>query len=91
MDYKEFEEAVESMQFCTKVSYADLKSRYREFSKIYHPDVNGGDAKRFDEITKAYKLLKNYMQEYRFSFNKEEFKDQYPSILNLEDWLSGRS
>jgi len=90
MKYKKFEEAVESMQFCTKVSYDELKIRYRELSKIYHPDMESGDAKKFDEIAKAYKLLKKYMQNYRFSFDKEEFNEQFPSILNSEDWLSGR-
>lgn len=91
MKYKEFEKAVDSMQLCTKVSYNDLKIRYRELSKVYHPDMVNGDAKKFDEITKAYKLLKKYMQEYRFSLSEIEFKDQYPSVLNMEDWLSGRS
>ena len=91
MKYKKFEEAVDSLQFCTKVTYSDLKIRYRELSKLYHPDMPNGDAKKFDEITKAYKLLKTYMQEYRFSFNEEEFKEQYPSVLNMEDWVSGRT
>ena len=91
MKYGEFEAAVESMQFCTKVSYADLKTRYRELSKIFHPDMPDGDAKKFDETAKAYKLLKTYMQEYRFSFDEEDFLEQYPSVLNMEDWVSGRS
>ncbi len=45
MKYQEFEKAVESMQFCTKASYSDLKIRYRELSKVYHPDMPNGDAK----------------------------------------------
>jgi len=91
MKYAEFEQAVERMQLCTKATYKDLKSRYRELSKIYHPDMPDGDAAKFDEIAKAYKLLKKYMQEYRFSFDEEDFKEQYPSFLNMEDWVSGRS
>jgi DnaJ-class molecular chaperone len=91
MKYKEFEQAVDSLGFCTKVTYADLKTRYRELSKLYHPDMPNGDAKKFDEITKAYKLLKHYMQEYRFSFDEDDFKEQYPSVLNMEDWVTGRA
>lgn len=91
MKYKEFEEAVDSMQLCTKVTYIDLQSRYRELSKIYHPDMPTGNAQKFDEITKAYKLLKKYMKEYRFSFDEEEFLTQYPSVLNMDDWVAGRS
>ena len=82
MKYKEFEQAVDSMQLCTKVSHFELKKRYRELSKVYHPDMPNADADKFDEITKAYKLLLSYMQEYRFSLSQEEFKEQYPSVLN---------
>lgn len=88
--YKEFEEAVDSMQLCTKVTYEELKSRYRELSKLYHPDMPTGNAKKFDEVAKAYKLLKKYMTSYRFSFDEKEFNEQYPYILNNEDWLSSR-
>ena len=91
MKYEEFEKAVDSMQFCTKITYTDLKIRYRELSKIYHPDMPDGDAAKFDEIAKAYKLLKTYMQEYRFSFDEDDFLEQYPSVLNMDDWVSGRS
>ncbi len=91
MKYKEFEKAVDTLQFCTKVTYTDLKARYRELSKLYHPDMPNGDAKKFDEVTKAYKLLKVYMQGYRFSFDEEEFIEQFPSVLNMEDWVSGRT
>jgi hypothetical protein len=91
MKYEEFEKAVEVMQLCTKVTFSDLQFRYRELSKIYHPDMPTGDAAKFDELAKAYKLLKEYMLGYKFSFDEEEFKEQYPSILNMEDWLSGRT
>lgn len=91
MKYQEFENAVETMGFCTKVSYEELKLRYHELSKLYHPDMPHGDAKKFDEVARAYKVLKNYMLSYRFSFDKEEFKNQYPSILDMQDWLSGRA
>jgi DnaJ-class molecular chaperone len=40
MKYKEFEQAVDSMQLCTKVSHFELKKRYRELSKVYHPELN---------------------------------------------------
>ena len=91
MTYAEFEKAVQIMQLCTKVTYRDLKNRYKELSKIYHPDMPEGDASKFDEITKAYKLLKKYIQNYRFSFDEKDFKEQYPPFLNMEDWVSGRS
>ncbi len=91
MKYEEFEKALECMQLCTRVTFSDLQERYRELAKIYHPDTPTGDAKKFDELSKAYKLLKEYMLSYRFSFDEEEFRAQYPSILNMEDWLSGKT
>lgn len=36
----------------------EIKKRYRELSKLYHPD-KGGDAQTFDTIVKAYKALTN--------------------------------
>lgn len=37
---------------------ADIKRRFREFAKTYHPD-NGGDSARFIEMMEKYKNLKN--------------------------------
>lgn len=41
-------------------SLSDIKKRYRELARQFHPDVNQGKAdagKRFSEITEAYKAL----------------------------------
>ncbi|WP_458700579.1 J domain-containing protein [Sulfurospirillum sp. 1307] len=91
MKYKEFEEAVDTLGLCTKVSLNDLKERYKELSKIYHPDMPTGDAKKFDEVSKAYKLLKAYMQDFRFSLSEDEFYEQFPAVLSMDDWLSGKT
>ena len=32
----------------------EIKARYRDLAKQHHPDKPGGDARKFDEITKAY-------------------------------------
>lgn len=40
---------------------AEIGARYRELARQYHPDRNPGDptaASRFDEVTKAYQVLK---------------------------------
>ena len=33
---------------------AEIKRQYRELSKIYHPDKEGGDPEKFMRIAKAY-------------------------------------
>jgi hypothetical protein len=37
---------------------ADIKRRFREFAKTYHPD-NGGDSAKFIEMMEKYKNFKN--------------------------------
>lgn len=37
----------------------EIKQKYRELSKKYHPDTNGGDAKRMMLINEAYGVLSN--------------------------------
>lgn len=50
------------LEFSTQPTEQELKTRYRELVKKYHPD-KGGDAEKFEEISKAYndalKLIKN--------------------------------
>jgi len=44
------------------VTAADLKARYKELVKKYHPDTNGGDKnaeERFKIISQAYRVLKD--------------------------------
>lgn len=36
---------------------AEVKMKYRELARVYHPDAEAGDSKRMEEINHAYKLL----------------------------------
>ncbi len=85
--YEEFKRALEILDVVTLTSYADLKERYLELSKKYHPDMSGGDAERFREINEAYKVIQKYMQEFRFQLNEEEFYQQNPFSKESGDWF----
>ncbi|CCW61591.1 unnamed protein product [Phytomonas sp. EM1] len=39
------------------VTKVDVKMKYRELARVYHPDSETGDSKKMEEINQAYKLL----------------------------------
>jgi DnaJ-class molecular chaperone len=86
MDYEEFEKAVDMFGILTRVSRKDLKQKYLKLSKKYHPDMPEGSIEKFQELKKYYDLLSAYMDSYYFSFDKDEFKHQFPSFMNYKNW-----
>lgn len=86
MDYEEFEKAVDTLGIITKIDKKNLKNKYLKLSKQYHPDMPNGSEEKFKEINEAYKLLKDYIDNYRFTFEKDEFLGQFPSFTNYKNW-----
>ena len=86
MDYEEFEKAVDMFGILTRVSKKDLKKKYLKLSKIYHPDMETGSEEKFLELKESYDLLCAYMDSYYYSFDKDEFKHQFPSFTNYKNW-----
>ncbi len=70
-------EALEILKLPTFISLQELKERYRTLANNNHPDF-GGDEEAMADINEAYKFLKSYMINFRFSFTKEEIYKQYP-------------
>ncbi len=58
------------------VTFKEIKQRYIELSKEYHPDF-GGDSKKMDELNRSYNLLKEYIENFRYYFNEDEISKQY--------------
>jgi len=56
----------------------DIKNKYRELLKEWHPDLcEENENIRKDktiEIINAYRIIMNYCEQYRFSFSKEEIE-----------------
>ncbi len=73
-------EALETLGLPAMVSYKEIKERYRELSKRYHPDLNDSDAQMMAQINRAYEILKNYIENYKFSFSQEEILKQFPFV-----------
>ncbi|GAX88134.1 conserved hypothetical protein [Lebetimonas natsushimae] len=55
----------------------DIEKRYKSLAKRFHTDV-GGNEEKMKEINTAYKILKEYITNYKFTFNEDEIKKQYP-------------
>ena len=70
--------ALDTLNLPFLVSYEEIKSRYYELSKKYHPDFNQEDSKML-EINDAYAVLKQYIFNYRFSFSDQEIEKQFPN------------
>ena len=45
-----------------------------------------GSPEKFLELKKNYDMLCAYMDSYYFSFDKDEFKHQFPSFTNYKNW-----
>lgn len=87
MSYEKFEKALEVLEIASRITHGGLKKKYQKLSKIYHPDMPEGDAKKFNEINEAYKLLNEYMQDFRFKLDEEEFYEQNPFSKKSKDWF----
>ncbi|MCK9162540.1 MAG: DnaJ domain-containing protein [Arcobacteraceae bacterium] len=86
--YQDFLQAIKILKLISKTDRKKVKNQYLKLSKIYHPDMQGGDTSKFQELNDAYKLVVQYMDNYRFDFSKDEFKEQYPFSDKSEgDWL----
>jgi DnaJ-class molecular chaperone len=86
MDYEEFEKAVDLFGILIKTSRKDLKKKYYELSKKYHPDMPEGSDEKFKELQESYEMLSSYMDSFSFSLDEEEFKNQFPSFTNYKNW-----
>ena len=73
----EFKNDTSVLNIYTKITKDDLRKRYLKLSKIHHPDF-GGDEDKFKNLTKSYKILMSYIENFRFELNEEEFKKQFP-------------
>ena len=87
----EFENAVESLELLSLTTKEHVRKKYLKLSRQYHPDMEGGSTEKFQEIREAYEILMEYMENFRFTFIDEEFKQQNPILVNVEQsWLQGK-
>lgn len=89
--YEEFQNAVETLDLLSLTSQEHVRKKYLKLSRKYHPDMEEGSTEKFQEIREAYEILMEYMNNFRFMFSEEEFKQQNPILVSVaEGWLKGR-
>ena len=89
--YKEFQNAVETLELLSLTSQEHVRKKYLKLSRIYHPDMEDGSTEKFQEVRESYEILTKYMDNFRFVFDEVEFKQQNPVLVNIEqNWVEGR-
>ena len=88
MTYEELQGAVEIFGLIGLENKDQIKKKYLLLSKKYHPDTKDGSDKKFQELTKAYQILNQYINSFKFRFTKEEFSNQYPlNSLDMKEYI----
>lgn len=74
--YEEIKKALQILGLYESATVKEIKNKYRELLKEWHPDLcMENEATRKEktiEILNAYRIIMNYCELYRFSFSKEE-------------------
>ena len=70
-------EALDILELPTLVTKDDIKKQYIHLAKKYHPD-RGGDSQEMERVNQAYALLTSYIKQFRYAFDDEEIKRQFP-------------
>ncbi|MDX2478999.1 MAG: J domain-containing protein [Desulfuromusa sp.] len=79
MTYEDLMTALTEFDLPQQVTLKKVRERHRQLVRRYHPDI-GADAgnDKIRRINAAYKILNEYISDYRFDFSRETFLGQYP-------------
>lgn len=79
MNYQELQAALLVFGLGDRASLKEIKTRHRQLVKQHHPDAGApAETAPIREINAAYRIILEYLAEYRFSFREEEFFQQNP-------------
>ena len=60
------------------ITKEDIKRQYKSLAKKYHPDISN-NSEKMHLINEAYKVVMNYIENYRYSFDDDEILKQMPT------------
>jgi len=79
MTYDELLDALRTLGIRERSTINEIKSRHRELVKRYHPDTGTvTEQETIRDVNAAYRVLLDYIEEYRISFAESEFYEQNP-------------
>jgi len=88
IDFNNINNAIQILELGEKETLKDIKKKYKELLIKYHPDKCKEKPKichnKSQEIIEAYKLILNYINNYQYSFKKEDIEKE--QNLHDKDW-----
>jgi len=79
MTYDDLMTALAEFDLPLQVTLKKIRARHRQLVRRYHPDRGADpDNEKIRRINAAYKVLNEYIGDYRFDFSRETFFSQYP-------------
>lgn len=89
MTYAELQSSLEVFGLGERATLKEIKARYRELVKRFHPDAGGEhDPELVQKVNAAYRVLLDYVESYRFSFDEDEFYEQNPEERLRRQFMS---
>ncbi len=77
------EEALKILDIPPYVTKGEIKKRYKELAAKYHPD-RSDESSKMATINEAYRLIMEYIENFRYSFDSNEINKQIPSMAHNE-------
>lgn len=78
MTYDDLQAALKELDLPEQATLKVIRQRHRELVRRYHPDSSEGDAERMQRINAAYRIISEYIRQYRFDFSRKSFMAHYP-------------
>lgn len=92
-NFEEIDKARRLLGLGEFASLKDIKRAYRKRAFLYHPDKSSSQSAEGEEMMKrlnrAYKLLREYVAQYKYSFTEEDVRRAYPDDDYLRRYVYG--
>lgn len=89
-DFNEIDEVRRLLKLPEAATLKEIRSAYRRMAHRYHPDkhqgTSGDQVEKMKRLNRAYKVLLDYCNAYKYGFLEEDVARTYPFEENLGKW-----